>query len=115
VVLGTLVIAAILAYVLMSIISNQSRFTYHQTSRIQAYYAAQAGMNYALERLRTNAWTAGSNCTNTTPCSLTDSQFPPAIQNVRIILRPAGSADCLTPPGNSTCVETTANYTYTPP
>lgn len=51
-VLGTLLVVIILANVVLSIVSSQSRLTHHQVSRIQAYYASQAAVNYALEKLR---------------------------------------------------------------
>jgi len=57
-VLGTILVIVILANVILGIITNQSRITHHQVSRIQAFYAAQAGVNYAREMIRTNnpAW-----------------------------------------------------------
>ena len=50
-VLGTILVVVILASVILSIILSHSRLTHHQVSRIQAYYAAQAGVNLAIENL----------------------------------------------------------------
>lgn len=56
VVLGILVIAIVLTNVVLSLILNHARLTQHQTGRIQGYYAALAGVNVALENLRTGVW-----------------------------------------------------------
>ncbi len=57
IVLTTVLIAAILANVILGFILSHYRFTHHQSSRIQAYYASLAGMNLAQEKLRIGAWT----------------------------------------------------------
>jgi len=44
----------VVACIAFVILTSQARFTHHNVSRIQAFYAAQAGTNYALEMLRTN-------------------------------------------------------------
>ena len=56
IVLGTILVVVILANIVLNIILSQSRLTHHQISRIRAYYASLAGMNYALEQLRTGTW-----------------------------------------------------------
>jgi len=56
IVLATVMIVIVLAGVILSIISSQSRLTHHQVSRIKAYYAGKGIMNYALEKLRTGDW-----------------------------------------------------------
>jgi Tfp pilus assembly protein PilX len=56
IVLGTILIVALLANVLLNIVSSHSRLSFHQADRIQAYYAAQAGMNLALYNLRKGTW-----------------------------------------------------------
>lgn len=64
IVIGVIMVVAMLSIVILRIISNQSRLTHHQLSRIQAQYAAKAGVLYALDKLRRNddlSWT------NTTP------------------------------------------------
>ncbi|MFC1657888.1 hypothetical protein ACFL1D_00730 [Candidatus Omnitrophota bacterium] len=44
----------VIANIALVLMSNQGRFGHLQVSRIQAHYAALAGINYALERLRVN-------------------------------------------------------------
>ncbi len=62
-VLGTILVVVILANVVLRIMLNQSRLTHHQVSRIQAYYAAHAGIVDALEKLRTGDYVLGTHCT----------------------------------------------------
>ncbi len=114
VVLGTLLIVVILANVILSFIFSQSRFTHHKVSRIQASYAAQAGMNYALDKLRTGNWTIPAPG-NISVYPLNEPYFPASVKNVTITLTPRGTAGCA-PPGNATvCINATANYTSTTP
>ncbi len=129
IVLGTLLVVASLATVILSLILSHSRLTHHQTSRIQAYYAAMAGVNYALEKLRIGHAAGGYDididCTAGSPCimSFADGDFNPSIlvnptNGVTITIRQPQSTNplnpCYNPPGNSACVSTTATYTYTP-
>jgi hypothetical protein len=108
-------VVVVLSSVILYLVSSQSRLTHHQVSRIQAYYASLAGINYARERLRINTWTTAS-CPPPDGCTLSDSNFPNSIQNrqVTIVIRTPGSAGCVNPPGNSACISATAIYTYTP-
>jgi len=55
-ILAVILVVVWLANIALVLISSQSRFTHHQISRIQTFYAAQAGINYALERLRLGDW-----------------------------------------------------------
>jgi hypothetical protein len=124
IVLGTLLIVTSLATVILSLILSHRRLTYHQTSRIQAYYAAQAGMNYALEMLRTGGYTLTTSCATTSCCispctrSFDDGDFRPASivdNSVSITIIPYGSSGCTASPGNTACVSVKATYTYTAP
>lgn len=114
-VLGTLLVVVILANVILSTILSQSRLTHHQISRIQAYYAAMAGMNYALEQLRLGNWHIGESHTVTFD---TGDFYPASIvgNSVSIVIRQAQNTDltqpCYNPPGGSACVSVTANYAY---
>jgi hypothetical protein len=115
IVIGTVFVVIFLANVVLSIITSHSRLTHHQVSRIQAYYASMAGINYALEQLRTGIWIAGTDCPSP-GCQvpfddLTNDFRPPSINSVSVIIRASGSAGC---PGNSACVSATADYAYTP-
>lgn len=93
-VLGMILIIVILAVVILSIISSQSRLTHHQVSRIQAFYAAQAGMNYAVEMLRIGPAGGGWDVTSCPPpggCPLNDADFPHTIvQPIIIIIKSTG-------------------------
>jgi len=72
IVLTTVLIAAILANVILGFILSHYRFTHHQSSRIQAYYASLAGMNLAQEKLRTGAWTTGTYTLCSSGCTVND-------------------------------------------
>jgi len=61
IVLGTLLVVTIIGNIILSTIVSQSRLTHHQVSRIKAYYASQAGMNYAIEMLRLGNWTSSND------------------------------------------------------
>lgn len=125
-VLATILIVVVLANVVLAIISNQSRLTRHEVGRIQAYYAAQAGLVYALEMLRNGSWVYGSDCPNGSPCLISDNGFAPYIvgNQVAVIFCPSGSScnvgtstvDCRSPnpPPNDFCVQSFVNYTYNP-
>lgn len=123
IVLSTVLTATLLASIVLKIISSQFRLAHHQVSRTQAYYAAQAGVNYAVDKLRRGDWplpavnstdnykicrSAGSGCT------VVDSAFPHTIQDIKIAISDDGAAVCTPPAGSnvSTCISATAAYTY---
>lgn len=86
IVLGTILVIIILANVVIGLITSQSRITHHQVSRIQAYYAAQAGLNYAREMIRLNkaSWvpaTAGQPAITGRLCNITAGGCSPAATN----------------------------------
>ncbi|MDD5500872.1 MAG: hypothetical protein PHH57_04205 [Candidatus Omnitrophica bacterium] len=123
IVLGVIIVVTALSTVILRILLNQLRLTHHQVSRIQAHYAAKAGVVYALEKIRIGDWSAGSTCTESSPCTMTFStgDFIPAVlisptNGVSIIIRQPqysnSSAPCYYPPGGSACVSATATYTY---
>ncbi len=124
-VLATVIVVVLLASAILTATLSQSRLTHHQASRIQAYYAAQAGMVYAYEQLRQGTWNSGS-CTNGIPCWRDDAEFPPSIisfdadstHKIRIVFCPAGATCnatmvCNPPAGINFCIYATALYTYT--
>lgn len=106
-VLGTVLIAVVLTNIILGFILSHYRFTYHQTSRVKAYYAGLAGMNLARENLRTGAWGTGtyhlckSGCTSP---DVNDSDIP---YKVTITI---GAPDVkgIRP------IKLSTNYTYTP-
>ena len=124
-VLGTIFVVMLLANIIVGIMSSQLRITRHQISRTQAYYAALAGMNYAMDQMRRGAWAAGTNCPPLpgVPCtwSFDVADFEPASitgNSVSIVLyqpqNSDGSRPCFLPPGNSDCISVTADFAYTP-
>lgn len=124
VILCMLFVVAALAAIILNSMLSQSRLTHHQISRIQAYYANLAGINYAMDKLRTGVWAidhcpappalAPDDCT----MKFDPGDFRPAsIRNnsVRIILIPRGSQGCQNAPVNTNCISVLADYTYTNP
>jgi len=104
IVLGTIVVVMVLANIVLHIVNSQSRLTHHQVSRIQSYYAAQAGANYAREMLRLNnaAWTPATgtatgclarttaDCGSIAPCVI-EPNLPGRIARVVITIGAPGS------------------------
>lgn len=137
IVLCTLLVVIGLATVVLSFILTHARLSYHNTSRIQAYYASMSGINYALEQLRTGEWTYSpiNSCPDgeeddNIACTLEDTDgfqtdFPTSIKGktVYIVFCPAGQtcfgtrsiyAVCNPPAGLSFCINATTTYTYSP-
>ncbi len=55
-VLATILIVVVLANVALTIVANQGRLTRHEVGRIQAYYAAQAGLEYTMMKIKVGDW-----------------------------------------------------------
>jgi Tfp pilus assembly protein PilX len=128
-VIGTLIVVSILATVILSLVLNQTTISRHHSTRIQAYYAAQAGMNYALEMLRIgppNGWTLDSadtdhTCTPAAPCTITDAELPAALgagnQQFSVVFCPRGvvcapsAQPCSPPEGYDYCINISVKYT----
>lgn len=95
VVLATTLVVLILAILIITISFSNARFTHHQASRIQAYYAAQASLNYAFQRLSENdlQWTTAGSHTFGRPASgaeIIDESLP---NSIRIITVTVGAPD----------------------
>jgi hypothetical protein len=120
-VLVSILAALVLASSILNIILSQSSFSHHEASRVQAYYAALAGANYALERLRSgnepSCWStsgtytrkicrSGGTCTD--PCDPIDDTLPRIISQITIDVGGTG-------PGGTLKISSKATYTYTPP
>lgn len=120
-VLTMLLVVVILANVVLSLVLSQARLTHHQASRIQAKYAAMAGVNYALEQLRNGSWayTPVNSCPDAAGCLLSLADFPSSIGEIKIILCPQGTtcagttSPCNPPAGYNFCINSTTTYTYT--
>ena len=122
--LMTLLVVLILANIILAIILSQSRLTHHQVSRIRAYYAALAGINYTIERLRTNTpgWEPPASgsinrktiCPAASGCDVPNSGLP---YTVIVTIWPEGSD----PPTSAHLlagvapITATVDYTYTMP
>ncbi|PIP19345.1 MAG: hypothetical protein COT38_01730 [Candidatus Omnitrophica bacterium CG08_land_8_20_14_0_20_41_16] len=118
IVLSTVLIVAMLAGVILSMISSQSRLTNHQVSRIKAYYAGKGMMNYTLEMLRGGTWTLPSSgvyyaCHRGCIDSVTESYDIPDDSDipykVQVTIYPANSGI-----PNTARLEIKTEYTYTP-
>jgi Tfp pilus assembly protein PilX len=133
-VLATILIIIVLASIVLTIISSQSRLTHHKVSRIQAYYAALAGMNYAFDNLRkgTSTWPMPTdtppNTTNFYTRSLpADPNLPGSVGSVTMVvayrgatatldgINVPGCSPCNPPDDVHLCICTKATYTYTSP
>jgi len=123
IVIGTIMVVVALSAVILKIMLSQSRLIHHQVSRIQAQYAAKAGIVYALEKLRRGDWVytvlpARNDCAGPSGCPVTDSAFPPSINSVKVIFCPSGSYctgspfQCQPPLGTGInfCLNTTVTY-----
>lgn len=113
-------IAVILIGIVLGMMLSHLRLTQHQVGRIQAYYASFAGMNLALENLRTGAWqyVAGitNSCPNNTPCIVATTDFPPTITAIQVRFCPSSAScigatsSCSPPAGIDFCLNSTATY-----
>lgn len=118
--LAVVMIAVILIGIILGIMLNHLRLTQHQVGRIQAYYASFAGMNLALENLRTGVWqyVAGitNSCPDNSPCPVAITDFPPTITAIQVRFCPSGdscigaASSCSPPAGSNFCLNSTAAY-----
>jgi len=135
--LGLLMIVVVFANIVLTLMLSQSRVTGHQVGRIQAYYAGTAGMNLALDNLRSGIWgfdaaCAASatcvQCTEAAPCGVVDAAMidptgvDTAVTAVNIVFCPRGDncsvvADVCTPPSGDLdfCIDTNVTYLLHPP
>jgi Tfp pilus assembly protein PilX len=120
IVLGSIIIVISLASVILTIVSSQSRFTHHQVSRIQAYYADLAGVNYAIEKLRlandNTCWPATGTYTRRicrsgcSGCNINEGDLPNSVSQVDITVGQPGAGI-----SGTRQISATATYTYTLP
>ncbi|MDD5108850.1 MAG: hypothetical protein PHC29_05010 [Candidatus Omnitrophica bacterium] len=115
IVLGVILLVVTLTTVILRIISNQSRLTHHQVSRIQAQYAVKAGVIYALDKLRRNddvGWPASGEYIKTmckTGCDINEPDLPKSIQRVDITVYNTGTGI-----SGTRKISAKATYTYSP-
>lgn len=121
VVLGIILVAVFLANVVLNIIGSHPRLTHHQISRIQAYYAAWAGISYAYDRITAGdaSWPVPAP-TGSYTRTITDNDpatgFPRQIVNQQVVVVVQGRNLCPSPvpTGVNACINATVNYQYTP-
>lgn len=109
-VLAVLIVTFIVAGMSLNLVLSQSRLTHHSVSRVQAYYAAKLGMNYAIEMLSNNDTTWSSAGTYTicrSGCTHNETDLPGSINDISVIVGALGSG--LEGTRNLTV---TVNYTY---
>jgi hypothetical protein len=111
-------LVVLLANIMLVIVTSHSRLTQHQLGRIQAYYAGQAAMYYALEMVRLGSppagWGVGTHFVE-------DQNFPAIIKGegqdkrIRVDVTAAGSPGCDSPPApaGGYCID--VNVTYLTP
>jgi Tfp pilus assembly protein PilX len=131
IVIATIFVLILLANIILNLMLSQSRLTHHQVSRIQAYYASLAGVNYTYDALRRGAWVvpgAGASDThcisrNAGECAALgivctdetiDSAFPSTIECIQVVVSPSGVNGCDPPTGSDSCISATSHYAYTP-
>lgn len=118
--LAVVMIVVILTGIILRIMLSHSRLTEHQVNRSQAYYAAFAGMNLALENLRTGFWQyvvgTTNSCPDSIPCAVSTTDFPPTITAIQVRFCPRGddcigaAGPCNPPTGIDFCMNCTATY-----
>ena len=107
IVLATLLVVATLANGILTFVLSHYRHTHHQVTRIQAYYAAMAGMVLAMDNLRSGSWTTGTYQLCKSGCvapNVNDADIP---YNVTMAISAPNASNIRT-------INISANYTYTP-
>ena len=119
IVIGIIMVVVILSTIILKVITSHSRLTHHQVSRIQAQYAAKAGVIYALDKLRRNddatCWSSSGSYTRimrssgAAACVVIEPALPKSISQVDITVSAPGSGV-----SGTRKVSAIATYTYTP-
>jgi Tfp pilus assembly protein PilX len=119
IVLAAIFIVILLGNIVLGIVASQSRLTHHNVSRIRAYYACQAAMNYTLEALRAGTWVpntaGGANkyaCLNGCIDATADYTIPADSDipyKVQVTIYPLESGI-----NSTTKLDIKTEYTYTP-
>ena len=115
-VIASILIALVFTGIILNLVLSQGRFSLHSASRIQAYYAALAGANYASEMFRTGVWSTSSSqdhaiCQSLASpppgcsCDIEEPVLPGTIQCIDI------ETDGTTGPSGTLRIRTTATYT----
>jgi Tfp pilus assembly protein PilX len=119
IVLATIVIVLILATIALNFMSSQATLTQHQVGRIQAYYAALAGMRYAYEQLRSGSQALPARdksivfniCSSKgAGCLIVDTDLPRFVSKVEVRIQGEDVAGCNPPSGVPACIKAKAVY-----
>jgi len=121
IVIGLIMVVSALTTVILRIIVNQARLTHHQVSRIQAQYAAKAGVFYALDKLRRNdnavCWPSAGPFPYTrymkssgSGCDIVEPNLPSSVSQVEITVSGPNTG-----PSGTQQVSATATYTLLAP
>ena len=106
-VLFVILLTVIIANAVLIIISSQFRLSHHQVTRIRAFYAVQAGVNYTIEKLRLGQWTTGTYSICSSGCDVNDPDIP---YRVNINVGSSGSGI-----NNTRRITASVDYTYSGP
>jgi Tfp pilus assembly protein PilX len=118
IVIMVVMVVAILSTIILRVVTNHSTLTHHQVSRIQAEYAAKAGVIYALDTLRRNdaaaaaCWAGGGMImrkAGLAACVVLEPNLPSSVTQVNITVGAPGSGI-----SGTRRVSARATYTYTP-
>jgi hypothetical protein len=117
IVVGIIITVAVLSTIILRIAANQASLTHHQTKRIQAIYAAKAGVIYALDKLRRNdsgCWPSSGSYTNYmkrsgSGCDVIEPDLPQSVSNVAIDVAAPGSGV-----SGTREVKATATFNFSP-
>jgi Tfp pilus assembly protein PilX len=129
IVLAVFFVVIVIANFTMGFISSQARLTHHSVSRIQAEYAAKAGMLYAYDKLRSGAWVvnavtpsldhylcrAATGCPGVASERTLDASLPSSLKYVYINVAVTGWGGCSPPSGSGSkaCITARAEYAGT--
>lgn len=118
-VLMTLLVLVIISNIALNVVASQSRLSHHQVSRIQAEYAAWAGVNLAREMFRSQnaSWPFPGPTYRRTICNgcplgpgdINEPSLPRQIRNITITVAPAAACPGA-PAGTQICINSTAHY-----
>lgn len=111
IVLGIILVVVALTNAILALTVSQYRISSHNASRIQAYYAAMAGINYAIDKLRaandTTNWPLNTSYSRTfckSGCNVTEADFPAIISSVTVSVNNTDTTRRI--------INATVNYTY---
>ena len=105
VVIGVIMLVTLAANTILNVILSQTRLARHETGRIQAFYAAKAGIYHAIDRLSREdpPYCPANSC----QYPLVDAAFPNSIISVVINIGDFGTGI-----NGTRRVDSTATFTF---